>query len=158
MCLVYTIDMNTTLAAFNSQQRTVYETQHWAVVVRPQQVTLGCLVLIEKSDATSLADVSPQSASELPQVVAAIETALMALWQPQKYNYLALMMVDPNVHFHVIPRYDQPRTVDGVTFTDAAFPKPPQLADVHQLDEQQLDALQQMIAAQITTQENTHEA
>jgi len=38
-----------------------------------------------------------------------------------------LMMVDPNVHFHVIPRYSEPRRWNGVEFPDAGWPGPPQL-------------------------------
>ena len=37
------------------------------------------------------------------------------------------MMVDPNVHLHVIPRYSQPRDWNGVEFPDAGWPGPPQL-------------------------------
>ncbi len=38
-----------------------------------------------------------------------------------------LMMVDPHVHFHVIPRYDGDRAWDGVEFADAGWPGPPDL-------------------------------
>ena len=38
-----------------------------------------------------------------------------------------LMMVDPNVHFHVIPRYPEPRSWSGIEFPDAGWPGPPQL-------------------------------
>jgi len=37
------------------------------------------------------------------------------------------MMVDPNVHFHVIPRYSEPRVWAGVDFVDAGWPGPPRL-------------------------------
>ncbi len=38
-----------------------------------------------------------------------------------------LMMVDPNVHFHVIPRYPAAAQWSGVAFADAGWPGPPQL-------------------------------
>jgi len=38
-----------------------------------------------------------------------------------------LMMVDPNVHFHVFPRYEGARTMEGVTVDDRAWPGPPDL-------------------------------
>ena len=56
-----------------------------------------------------------------------IERALRAAFDYQKLNYLALMMVDPHVHFHVIPRYSEAREFEGSTFLDAAWPKPPDL-------------------------------
>ena len=37
--------------------------------------------------------------------MAAIERALTAFCGYERINYLMLMMVDPHVHFHVIPRY-----------------------------------------------------
>ena len=45
-----------------------------------------------------------------------IERALRATFDHQKINYLALMMVDPHVHFHVIPRYSGSREFEGSTF------------------------------------------
>ena len=38
-----------------------------------------------------------------------------------------LMMVDPHVHFHVLPRYAQTRVFDGVQFPDTGWPGPPDL-------------------------------
>jgi len=37
------------------------------------------------------------------------------------------MMVDPNVHFHVIPRYGHARQWGGMDFPDAGWPGPPHL-------------------------------
>jgi diadenosine tetraphosphate (Ap4A) HIT family hydrolase len=34
------------------------------------------------------------------------------------------MMVDPHVHFHVIPRYDSPRTFGDVEFLDTGLAGP----------------------------------
>ena len=45
----------------------------------------------------------------------------------ERINYLMLMMVDPDVHFHVLPRYGSARTFAGVTFEDAGWPGPPRL-------------------------------
>ena len=36
-----------------------------------------------------------------------------------------LMMVDPDVHFHVLPRYEKARSFGGVSFVDRAWPGPP---------------------------------
>ena len=45
----------------------------------------------------------------------------------EKINYLMLMMVDRDVHFHVIPRYAGERTHAGVSFPDAGWPAMPNL-------------------------------
>ena len=39
-----------------------------------------------------------------------------------------LMMVDPHVHFHVIPRYASQRDFLGLSFVDQDWPKPPDLS------------------------------
>ena len=38
-----------------------------------------------------------------------------------------LMMVDPHVHFHVIPRYGGSRTIAGLEVTDHGWPRTPEL-------------------------------
>ena len=45
-----------------------------------------------------------------------------------------LMMVDPNVHFHVIPRYAEPRSWNEIAFADAGWPGPPRLDRSIELD------------------------
>jgi len=60
--------------------------------------------------------------------VTAIETMLAKVVAYEKLNYLMLMMVDPDVHFHVIPRYSSERVHEGTTFPDAGWPGPPNLA------------------------------
>jgi diadenosine tetraphosphate (Ap4A) HIT family hydrolase len=37
------------------------------------------------------------------------------------------MMVDPDVHFHVLPRYQASREFSGGRFEDPAWPGPPDL-------------------------------
>lgn len=39
-----------------------------------------------------------------------------------------LMMVDRDVHFHVIPRYEGERVHDGIAFPDKGWPGQPDLA------------------------------
>ena len=52
-----------------------------------------------------------------------------------------LMMVDPNVHFHVIPRYSEPRSWGGIEFPDAGWPGPPRLDSAVKLNDDQLGRL-----------------
>ena len=54
-------------------------------------------------------------------------TVLRGFVAYEKINYLMLMMVDPDVHFHVLPRYQAPRTFGGATFPDTGWPGPPAL-------------------------------
>lgn len=108
---------------------------HWSVTLRRHQVTLGSLVLIAKSDATGWSDLSQEAFTELKTVTSSIERNLKALFANDKINYLMLMMVDPQVHFHVLPRYQQKRSFEGLEIEDAGWPKTPDLGSGPTLDD-----------------------
>jgi diadenosine tetraphosphate (Ap4A) HIT family hydrolase len=117
--------MNATIARFGYPATLLHEYRSWVVLLRPAQPTLGSLVLACKEDATSLGAVSAEAYAELATATADLERALRLVFDFQKINYLALMMVDPHVHFHVIPRYSEPPQFDGAAHPDASWPKPP---------------------------------
>lgn len=99
------------------------------MLCRPQQPTLGSLVLVCKEDVGSFGAVSANAFAELRRVVAAAEAVLSAFTGYERINHLMLMMVDPAVHFHVIPRYREARQFDGIAFPDRGWPGPPALSD-----------------------------
>jgi len=39
-----------------------------------------------------------------------------------KINYLALMMVDPFVHYHVLPRFKELKIYNNIEFLDPGYP------------------------------------
>ena len=119
---------NATSKKFGFPGTLVAETVHWSVLVRPQQVTLGSLVLVCREPATAFGAASPQAFTDLHGVVARVERMLRDFVGYEKINYLMLMMVDPDVHFHVFPRYAGQREHAGVAFPDAGWPGPPALA------------------------------
>ena len=92
--------MNQTIEKFGYPASLVKEFEHWVVLLRPSQVTLGSLVLAAKGNATAYGDLPSEAFNEQAEAVAAIERALRAFTQYERINYLILMMVDPNVHFH----------------------------------------------------------
>jgi diadenosine tetraphosphate (Ap4A) HIT family hydrolase len=114
-----------TLTKFGYPETAVADFNHWVVVYRRQQVTLGSLVLIAKSGATSFAGLPSAAYAELEQVTRRIEAALTSFRTYDRINYIMLMMVDPQVHFHVIPRYREVQELAGVSFADSAWPGPP---------------------------------
>ena len=132
---------NQTMQRFGYPDTLIKEYAHWAVVLREQQVTLGSLVLCAKSDATAFSDVPAGAFAELHSAVSDIERALAAAFSYDKINYLMLMMVDPHVHFHVVPRYAKTREFGGVSFADAGWPGVPDLGATAQLDQQQFSSL-----------------
>jgi diadenosine tetraphosphate (Ap4A) HIT family hydrolase len=115
---------NTTAAKFGYPATLVAAYRHWLVLVRPQQPTLGSLVLVCSDSARAFSQISPAAFGELGEVTRDLESTLRTVFQPDKLNYLMLMMVDPDVHFHVLPRYEGSRRFAGQDFADAFWPKP----------------------------------
>ena len=138
--------VNETMRKFGYPRTTLIETPHWVVLARPQQPTLGALVLAAKSDATAFGDLSAAAHAELKVATAAIEAALAGAVAYQKLNYLMLMMVDPHVHFHVIPRYEGGRSGGGLTRDDAAWPGPPNLGQAVAPEPGERDVLRDWLA------------
>jgi diadenosine tetraphosphate (Ap4A) HIT family hydrolase len=133
--------VNQTMRKFGYPASLLVETPHWAVLLRPQQPTLGALVLACREPALALGDVSAAGFAELATLTGRIERGLKATFAYDKINYLALMMVDPDVHFHVIPRYAMPRHWEGFELADAGWPAVPNLGKFPALDEAALGRL-----------------
>lgn len=111
----------------NLQEKPFYgmikEFEHWVVLFREKQVTIGSLVIMSKNmDATSLGSLSSEAWREFGVVTSFSEKLLTNTFGAEKFNYLALMMYDPEVHFHLIPRYSKPVEFNGHSFVDADWP------------------------------------
>ena len=119
--------MNSTIEKFGYPATLIAEYEHWLVLLRPQAPTLGALVLAAKGAATRYGDIPAGAFAEQATVTGDIEHALTRAVAFDRINYLMLMMVDPHVHFHVIPRYDGVRSRDGMSIADAGWPKLPDL-------------------------------
>jgi diadenosine tetraphosphate (Ap4A) HIT family hydrolase len=133
--------MNATLQKFGYPERVIREYEHWALLIRPVQVTLGSVIIASKSEATSFGALRPEEMAEWPGIVRAFESVASRQFGAEKFNYLALMMVDPNPHFHGIPRYRAPVAFQGYSFKDELFPKPPALDVVNDCPQDTLEAL-----------------
>jgi diadenosine tetraphosphate (Ap4A) HIT family hydrolase len=119
--------MHATQQKFGYPGTLIKELDHWCIVMRPAQATLGALVLITKSEATSVAALPAAAYAELQQATRLIEAGLQEFRPFNKINYLAFMMVDPHVHFHVLPRYAEPQMFDGTAFADPGWPALPDM-------------------------------
>lgn len=138
---------NATMRKFGYPRTLVGEAGLWSVLVRPKQPTLGSLVLVCREEATAFGALSAQAYADLGLATARIESCLKAFVNYERINYLMLMMVDPDVHFHVIPRYDGARAFHGFSVPDAGWPGPPALNEAADPDEATLDALTADLAA-----------
>ena len=133
--------MNATIEHFGFPATLIADYTNWLVLLRGDQPTLGSLVLAAKSEARAFSTLAPEAFAELAVITADIEDKLARAIGHAKINYLMLMMVDPHVHFHVIPRYEGTREAVGVSVTDHGWPKVPALGQAVSLDQVQIAAL-----------------
>ena len=132
---------NATELKFGDPATRIAQTERWSVLLRPRQPTLGSLVLVCREPVLAFGACSAEAYAELRTVVAKVEEVLRAFVAYERINYLMLMMVDPDVHFHVLPRYPGARTCRGIEFPDKGWPGPPVLEPAVALDDATRDAL-----------------
>lgn len=133
--------MNETIRRFGYPATLLADYEHWVILLRAAQPTLGSLVLAAKGEAEAFSELSPGAFAELGMAVADIEATLRKAIDYSKINYLMLMMVDPHVHFHVIPRYEGEREKMGLRFVDSGWPKAPALGEAIELDARETEEL-----------------
>ena len=95
-------------------------------------MTLGSIVLVAHDPASAFSELSQASFTELHKITEHLESALGRAFAYDKLNYLMLMMVDPDVHFHVIPRYAKPKKFGNIEFTDPGWPSAPDLSHINE--------------------------
>jgi len=137
--------MNTTMKKFGYPETLIKDYHHWVVLFRPQQATLGALVLVCKESVETFSEVSHEAFFELKEITTAIESHLKKCFSYDKINYLMLMMVDRDVHFHVLPRYSQPQRFSDHEFNDPGWPGPPILTQYNETDEETAQELLQTL-------------
>lgn len=118
---------NATELKFGDPQTRVAQTHSWTVLLRPKQPTLGSLVLVCREPVQAFSAVSAAAFADLQHVVQGVERLLRQTVDYERINYLMLMMVDPDVHFHVIPRYSGARRFADIDYPDTGWPGPPAL-------------------------------
>lgn len=140
--------MNQTITAFGYPSTLIKEYDHWVALLRPQQVTIGTLVIAAKSDATQLGDLTTEQWTEFATVSRDMEVLLTKVFSAEKFNYLALMMKDPHPHFHFVPRYSKPVMFNGKEYIDTDWPSKTELKKIEMLDED-FDALKEVLLKEI---------
>lgn len=118
---------NATEIKFGDPDSRIAQTAHWTVLLRPKQPTLGSLVLVCREPVQQFAAIGADAFADLQPVIQGVEAMLRQVVGYERINYLMLMMVDPDVHFHVIPRYAGTRQHAGVDYPDTGWPGVPQL-------------------------------
>ncbi len=122
---------------FKIEELKIYETDYWVWSLRPHQATLGAGILSLKRQCATFGELDPQEFYDLNNMIKVIETSLKQLFNYDIMNYLMLMMVDKQVHYHVVPRYENAVEIFNNTWRDNSWPGLPDLAG-DALDEDKL--------------------
>ena len=123
---------------FRVDELKILEKGAWTWSVRPAQPTLGAGILSLNRYALHLSDVTPEEMFDLAELVGYLEKAIKDSFNHNIMNYLMLMMVDHQVHYHVIPRYDGIREFVDLEWVDNGWPALPVLTDNQYNNESQL--------------------
>ena len=110
---------------FRLDELTVHESDHWALSVRPEQMTLGAMVLSSRSGKLHFAELTDEEQLDMGRQLAVSERLAKEVLGAVRINAVCLMMKDPIVHFHLLPRFDQNVPRYGVDWEDTFWPGPP---------------------------------
>ncbi|WP_416695880.1 HIT family protein [Candidatus Pseudothioglobus sp. Uisw_050_01] len=122
-----------TLLKFKFPELLIKEYENWYLILRYEQPTLGSLILITKHGEKQYSKISESSFMELSKIIKEIEPILSSLFHCDKINYLMLMMQDPEVHYHIIPRYSKDTLFHGFIFKDYGWPSLPALNKINSI-------------------------
>lgn len=112
---------------FNVNNYLITKSNHWRLSLRPYQATLGSAILSLNRPCENFSDITTEESADLKEIVSYTEKRLKLAFDYDKINYLMLMMVDPHLHFHVIPRYSKDIEFAGNHWTDSNWPTAPDL-------------------------------
>lgn len=121
-----------TMVSFNNKfkikELKIYETDYWIWSLRPSQTTLGSGILSLKRECPTFGELDEEEYSDLNNIIKVIEKTLKKIFNYDIMNYLMLMMVDKQVHYHVIPRYEKEVIQFKKNWKDENWPGLPDLS------------------------------
>lgn len=115
--------LNILYKTYKVKEYLIKDYKHWIWSIRPAQCTLGASIVCMKRQVPTFSNANEEEMAELAIVAKDVESVLKGVFQFQKINWLALMMVDQQVHFHVVPRYSTKKEFAGVTWEDTGWPR-----------------------------------
>src|SRR5690554_717049 len=134
---------------FKINEFLIKKLNYWVISLRPQQVTVGSLIVSLNRKCEFLHEITPEESKDLTLVFKTVEKIYTTTFKPDKVNYLALMMIDNQVHFHVIPRYSKSVVFEKNKYNDTDWPKPPNLLESIDFSERKLLNLKELIASKL---------
>ena len=113
----------------NDPSDIIFETPFWFVKIdKKDQVYLGRSYVVLKRKCSDLADITEEELLDFHQIVKKYESAFRKAFNATMFNWTCLMNnayqntpPDPQVHWHVRPRYDKTVEFENEIFTDKEF-------------------------------------
>ena len=107
---------------FSNPNLMIKQGKYWSIIFRDSTTTLGNCILICNRECPTFSDLKPEEMEEFPLLCKWYENKIKTLYGEVKFNYLALMMKEEFVHFHIIPRYNREIKKYGIIWKDENWP------------------------------------
>jgi diadenosine tetraphosphate (Ap4A) HIT family hydrolase len=146
--------INTFRNKFRCAEFELWRGQGWCLSLRPDQLTYGSMVLSVLDDSTRFSDINSAHAAGFLAGLRQAEKLAIDVFGAQKVNYLALMMVDPVVHFHIFPRYSESFNKHGQEWNDGDYPGPIRVGPAP-TDEPVLQAIWKDLAGHVSIEDSS---
>jgi len=111
----------------------IAEKTYWIIFLAPSQRYLGTCVIAIKRHCSALSELKKEEWMEFSRIVREMEFVLDGIFKPTLFNWscfknAAYRVKNPNpeVHWHLIPRYDREVEFEGIKFKDPNFGYIPQ--------------------------------
>lgn len=112
----------------NNDELILFETDFWIVFLSRRQSYLGRCVIDLKRPCGSLSDLTSDEFLDFYSIVRKVESLFKESFDATMFNWTCLMnnaykkdIPNPQVHWHLRPRYSHPVIIDGITFLDPNF-------------------------------------
>ncbi len=119
---------NCEVCAFLPTNKTLFETDKWAISLAADQGYLGRCYVTLKQHKSDMAELTTDEWLEFAEVVKKLEAGIRQAFGATLFNWSCLMNnafqvspALPHVHWHVRPRYEKPIIFEGQEFVDPLF-------------------------------------
>lgn len=89
--------------------------KYWDLFLHENQCYLGrvFMLLKDESGVNDFLDIKGEVRDEFFLIGDLVKKAFKKLFNPDKMNYAALSNTSPQIHVHIVPRYKEPRELNG---------------------------------------------
>lgn len=120
---------------FSDPNLVIKQGKYWTIAFRWGTTTLGNCVIICNRECPTFGELTTKEMAEFPEMCRWYENKIKSLYGAVKFNYLAMMMKEEFVHFHIIPRYDHEINKYGRVWIDEEWPKGTKMPKIEVPDE-----------------------